>query len=125
MRVKNSNIYQIKSSPHMWHLGTVIDGMHEYVALVCLVGPKQGNVYIEELVATSIDFTSDTFGHLKFIDNELQAREVHLFFKEKGLLEIQERLEHMVWAGMLAEQGTVEAEEAKKLAETLNVPWTP
>lgn len=123
MKVKNSNIFQVPGSPHMWHLGTVIDGLHEYVALACLAGPKKGNVYIEELVNTSIDFKNDTFGHLKFIDNELQAREIHCFFQEKGLLEIAERLDHMVWAGMLDTQGSANREEAKKLARILNIDF--
>ena len=107
----------------MWHLGTVVDGLREYVALVCLQGPKKGKVYIEEAVATSVDFSKDIFGNLKFIDDNTVAQEVHAFFKRKGLLEIKERFEHMVWAGMLDTQETVEKQEGKKLAQLLGTPW--
>lgn len=86
--LKDTNIYPIKSNPHMLHLATVGYGLQEFVAMLCVYGPKANNLYIEELVVNSVDWSNDVFGNFKFIDDNNLANDIAAFLNQHQLISI-------------------------------------
>ena len=85
--VKDSNIYPMPGSAgQALHLATITHGLKEYVVFVYITGPAQGNTYIEEVVVTSVDFSSDVFAHCKFIEDDNLAYDLAKFVEEKQLI---------------------------------------
>lgn len=92
MIVKNTDIFPIPKNPHMLHLGTIGYGLREFVCLICIApGEHQGKTYIEEVVLNTVDWTSDVFANLKFIEDDNLAEDLARFAMEKKLLD-QERV---------------------------------
>ena len=92
MKVKNGDIFKFPPpNHHMIHLGTIEDGLREYVVLLCKDGSHQGKVYIEEVVLNTVDYTTDVFANCKFIEDDNLAQELANFAAEKGLTD-QERV---------------------------------
>ena len=87
-RLKNSNIFRMPGNSHMLHLGTIGEGMSEYIVMLCVGGSKSGNMYIEEAVLTSVDFSKDVFAHSKFIDDDELAHELAGFAEENKLTDM-------------------------------------
>lgn len=99
MKVKDSNIFPLPNNPHMLHLGTIMDGLHEYIVMVCIQGQYAGKCYIEEVVLTTIDFSKDVFANLKFISDDNLAFDLAKFAEEKGLTDVKRRLQEIVDRG--------------------------
>jgi len=93
MRLKliNSNIFKVPGNPHMIHLGTIKKGLQEFIVILCIGGPKKGQVYIEEVVLNTVDFSKDIFANCKFIADDNLAQELADFAQEKGILNIKEK----------------------------------
>jgi len=92
MKIKDSNIFPMPGNKHLIHLATVQDGNHEYVAMLRL---DTQQVYVEEVVLETVDFSKDVFANLKFIKDDKLAAELANFLNEKGVLDmkrIQEQL---------------------------------
>jgi hypothetical protein len=106
---------------HMWHLATVVDGLKTYVAMICLQGKKKGNVYIEELVTTTVDFTKDIYGNFRFIKDEIEALSVKSFLDSRKMLDAKDRFEQMIYSGMINPADQELQENIKDLAETLGL----
>jgi hypothetical protein len=105
MKVINSNLFVLPGNPHMLHLGTIQDGMREYIAMLCMRTPPEvamtgkdisGQVYIEEAVLESKDFSKDVYGHLKFIEDQNLANEIALFAGINGLLDIAAKMDELM-----------------------------
>lgn len=76
----------------MLHLGTIEDGFHEYIVMVCLKGPKSGQCYIEEVVLNTVDYSKDVFANCKFIEDDNLAFDLAKFAEMKGLTDIKKRV---------------------------------
>ena len=87
-RVKNSNIFKLPGNQHMLHLGTITKGFSEYIVMLCVGGTKSGNMYIEEAVLASIDFSKDVYANCKFIKDDELALALARFAEEKGLTDM-------------------------------------
>lgn len=87
--LKNSNIFPLPGNPHMLHLGTIGYGLREFIAMLCIAGPKAGNLYIEEVVLNTVDFTSDVFANCKFIDDDNLAADLAEYVDEQGLRDVK------------------------------------
>lgn len=93
-KVKNSNIFPMpgnEGNPNqLLHLGTIGYGMREFIVMACVSGPKRGNVYIEEAVLNTVDFSEDVFANLKFVEDDNLAFDLAKFAEEKGLTDMKE-----------------------------------
>lgn len=88
-QVKNSEIFPMPGgNSHMLHLGTISMGMREFCVMYCVRGPKFGNLYIEEVVLTSVDFDKDVYAHSKFIKDDALAYDLAKFAEEKGMTDM-------------------------------------
>lgn len=85
--VKDSNIFYLPNNTHMLHLATITYGLREFIVMICLRGPKKGNVYIEEVVLNSVNWTEDVFANCKFIADDNLANDLSEFANSKGLLD--------------------------------------
>lgn len=47
--------------------------------MLSVTGEKSGQMFIEEVVLTSVDFADDTYAHCKFIDDEALAQDLAHF----------------------------------------------
>lgn len=83
----DSNIFLLPNNPHLVHLGTIKAGFKEYIVMYCRKGPKEGRIYIEEVVLTSIDWTKDVYANLGFIKDDNLARDLAEFARARGLLD--------------------------------------
>ena len=101
MKVKDSNIFPLPNNSHMLHLGTIEDGFHEYIVMVCIAGPNNGKCYIEEVVLNTIDFSKDVFANLKFITDDNLAFDLAKFAEMKGLTDVKKRLAELKDSGKL------------------------
>jgi len=95
-KVKNTDLFLMPGNPHMLHLATVSYGLREFVAMVCLKGPKQGCCYIEEVVLNTVDFTTDVFANLKFIEDDELAFDLAKFLEDRQVLDIPKRIEEIM-----------------------------
>ena len=82
----------------MLHIGTIGYGLREFIAMLCIAGPKQGSFYIEEVVLNTVDFTNDVFANLKFIDDDNLAIDLAAFVEEKNLRDMSRIAERTLWA---------------------------
>lgn len=99
-KVKNSNIFELPSpNSHMVHLGTIGSGLREFIVLLCKQGEHRGKVYIEEVVLTTVDYTTDVFANCKFIEDDSLAEELAAFAAENRLTD------HETIMGQLVETG--------------------
>ena len=92
----NSDLFLLPNNPHMIHLGTISKGLQEYIVMLCIRGPKSGNVYIEETVLNTVDFSKDVFANLKYIQDEALVNDLAAFAREKGLLNIERVMERVL-----------------------------
>ena len=90
MKIKNSDIFQIPNNPHMIHLGTIEYGLREFLVMMCIApGEHQGKTYIEEVVLNTVDWTSDVFANLKFVEDDNLAEDLAKFAMDKKLLDTE------------------------------------
>jgi hypothetical protein len=83
--VKNYDIFKLPGNRHMLHLGTIGYGLREFVVMYCTGGEKAGNMYIEEAVLHSVDFSKDVYAGFKFIKDDNLARELAAYASEKNM----------------------------------------
>lgn len=95
-KVKDSNIFPMPGNPHMLHLATIMYGLREFVVMLWA---KAGKCYIEEVVINTVDWTSDVFANLKFIDDDNLAFDLAKFAEEKGLTDMKKRTEELIDQG--------------------------
>jgi len=95
MHIKNSNIYPLPGNPHMLHLATIEKGLQEFVVMACIRGPKRGNVYIEELVFNTVDWSKDIFANCKFVDDDALAHDLARFVDEKHITDMKKVFDHI------------------------------
>lgn len=100
LKLLNKNIFQIPGNPHMLCLGKIGKGLREFWCLLCIAGAHKGKCYIEEYVATSVDWKNDIFGNFKFIQDDEEAEELTRFAEMHKLTDIGERSGEMVESGM-------------------------
>lgn len=94
LSLKDTNIFPMPKNPQMLHLASVGYGLREFVAMLCVYDAnatcieddKAGNLYIEELVTTSVDFTKDVYGHFKFIEEDHLVEDIVDFLNERDIL---------------------------------------
>ena len=89
-------------NPQLLHLATVTDSFREFIAMVCVKGPETGNCYIEEAVLTTVDYSTDVFANLKFIQDDHLAEDLYDFLNNKGLLDITRRLNEVIAQGNIS-----------------------
>ena len=94
-QLSDSNIYPLPGNSHMLHLGTIKSGLREYLVMACIKGAKRGNVYIEEVVLTSVDWSKDIFANCKFIDDDHLVEDLARFAEEKGITNMPKVLERI------------------------------
>lgn len=88
-QLKNSNIFKMPGNKHMLHLATIGMGHREFIAMYCASGVKAGNVYIEEVVLVSSDFSKDVFAYSKFIEEDDLAHDLTRFAEEKKITDMK------------------------------------
>lgn len=91
-KLTDTNIYPLQNNQHMLHLGTISNGLHEYVVMLCINGEKKGKCYIEQLVYTSLDYSDDVTGHFKYIKDDNLAFDLTKFAEQHKLTDVSERL---------------------------------
>ena len=101
MRIKDSNLFLLPNNPHMLHLGTIQDGLREFIVMTCIRGEHKGKTYIEEVVLNTVDWTSDVFANLRFIQDDNLATDLAKFSEEKGLTDIGKRMNELGDTGRL------------------------
>lgn len=94
-KVRNSNLFLLPGNPHMLHLGTIEEGFREFIVMACLRGPKKGNIYIEEVVLNSVDWSDDVFAHSKFISDDALAEDLARFAEMSGLTDMKKVFERI------------------------------
>jgi hypothetical protein len=67
----------------------------------CVFGPQKGNLYIEELVHNTVDFTKDVYANFKFIEDDNFANDLANYAEEQGLLDIGMRMKEAIDTGVL------------------------
>lgn len=85
----------------MLHLATIGYGLREFIAMVCVKGPKANNCYIEEVVLESKDFDKDVWANCKFIQDDNLAFDLAKFAEEKGLVDMKRRTNELAATGRL------------------------
>jgi len=105
LRVKNSNMFLIPNNEHMLHLGTISKGLREFWIMLCVSCPciptcfrdcpRKNKCYIEEYVATSVDFGKDVFGHFKMIEDDEFAEELARFAEKHKLTDMVSRMSEL------------------------------
>jgi hypothetical protein len=86
MKVINSNKFPLPGPnyPRAEHLGTIKDGLREYVVFQILEGKMKGNVYIEEIRGVLLG--NNMAANLFFIEDDNLAMELENFARENGIL---------------------------------------
>jgi hypothetical protein len=92
-KIKNSEIFPMPGNPHLLHLGTIEYGLREFVVMLHIANQS---CYIEEVVLNNVDFSSDVFAGLKFIDDDSLANDLAKFAEEKGIIDIPKRIQELV-----------------------------
>jgi hypothetical protein len=100
-KVKDSNIFPMPGNNHLLHLGTITMGVREFVVMAAVSGSQKGKCYIEEVVLSTIDFSSDVFASCKFINDDNLAFDLAMFANEKGLTNIKKRYNELGDRGKL------------------------
>ncbi len=100
-KVKNSNLFKLPNNPHMLHLATISYGLREFIAMVCIQGPHFGKCYIEEVVLNTVDWKTDVFANLKFIDDDNLAFDLAKYCEDKGLTDMKKRMNELGDTGRL------------------------
>lgn len=67
--------------------------------MLCIRGPHTGKYYIEEVVLNTVDWTSDVFANLKFIEDDQLANDLAEFAEEKGLRDMRKITETLLAMG--------------------------
>jgi len=99
-KVKNSDIFKLPPpNSHMVHLGTIGDGLREFIVLLCKADEHRGKVYIEEVVLTTVDYTTDVFANCKFIEDDALANDLAAFAAMKGLTDHEKIMGQLVETG--------------------------
>jgi hypothetical protein len=99
-KITDDRVFKIPGNEHMLHLGTIKDGLHEYIVLQCIAGPKQGNTYIEEVVLNTVDWTTDVTANCQFIEDDNLVNDITEFAKDKKLLDVEEVMARMIHFGV-------------------------
>lgn len=86
--LKDTNIFPMDSNPHMLHIATVGYGLRDFVCMLCIMGSKANNLYIEELVPTTNSSVEDIYGNFKFIDDDDLATELAMFLAMHNITSI-------------------------------------
>ena len=80
----------------MLHCATISEGLREYVAMLCIRGPKKGQVYIEEAVLHSVDYSKDVYAGFKFIEDDNLANELAEFCRVNNLIDMKKIAETLI-----------------------------
>jgi len=67
--------------------------------MACVHGPQKGKTYIEEVVLNTVDWTSDVFANLKFIDDDNLAFDLAKYAEENGLTDMKKVAERLFSTG--------------------------
>jgi len=99
-KVKSSDIFKLPPpNQHMVHLGTIGSGLREFIVLLCVNGEHRGKVYIEEVVLTTVDYTTDVFANCKFIEDDALAEDLAAFAAENRLTDHERIMGQLVETG--------------------------
>lgn len=92
----NTDLFVLPGNPHMLHCATISEGLREYVAILCIRGPKKGNVYIEEAVLHSMDYSKDVYAGFKFIQEDKLAEELAEYCRVNNLIDMKKIAETLI-----------------------------
>lgn len=101
-QLKNSNLFLVPGNKHMLHLGTIGYGLREFIVMACIRGPQSGQVYIEEVVLNTVDFSQDVFANCKFIEDDNLAFDLAKYAEEQGITDVPKRLNELGETGRLS-----------------------
>jgi hypothetical protein len=73
--------------------------------MLCVADPPgstgfKGKCYIEEYVPTTVSFSEDIFGNLKFVEDDREAEDLVRFSEMHKLTDVAERANEMVECGL-------------------------
>jgi hypothetical protein len=85
----------------MLHLGTIEYGLREFIVMACIRGPRSGQVFIEEVVLNTVDFSNDVFANCKFIEDDNLAFDLAKFAEDKKLTDVKTRINELGDTGRL------------------------
>jgi hypothetical protein len=100
--LKNSNLFLVPGNQHMLHLGTIGYGLREFIVMACIRGSRSGQVYIEEVVLTNVNFSEDVFANCKFIEDDNLAFDLAKYAEEQGITDVRKRLNELGETGRLS-----------------------
>jgi hypothetical protein len=100
LKLLSKDPFIIPGNPHMLCLGKVGKSLREFWVLLCVAGPHKGKCYIEEYVATNIDFKNDIWGNFRFVADDEEAEELTRFAERHKLTDIAARSNELVERGM-------------------------
>lgn len=86
---------------HLLHLGTIGYGLREFVVML---NPARDNdpVYIEEVVLTNVDFSTDTYASCKYISDDNLHRDLAEYAMEQKLTDIKRVVNTLIDRGKLS-----------------------
>ncbi len=84
--IKDTNYFLLPGNSHMLHLATIGYGLREFVVMLSR-GTNQ--VYIEEVVLESKDFSKDVFANFKFIADDSLAEDLAAFAEEQKVIDMK------------------------------------
>jgi hypothetical protein len=83
----------------MLRLGIITKGLREFWVMLCISGGCKGKCYIEEYVPTTVSWSDDIFGNLKFIIDDREAEDLARFAEQHKLTDISARANEIMETG--------------------------
>ena len=98
-KLKSSDIFPIPLNKHMLHLGTIGYSLREFMVTACVRGPQRGQVYIEEVVLNTVNWTEDVFANLKFVSDDNLANDLAKYAEMNGLTDMKKVADRLISTG--------------------------
>jgi hypothetical protein len=93
MKVKDSNLFLLPGNPHILHIATISYGLREFIVML---DHTTQNMYIEEIVLESTDFSNDVWANMKFIDDDELAFDLAKFADDLKLIDMKRIQNYLV-----------------------------
>ena len=91
-KVKDSNLFLIPQNPHMLHVATISYGLREFIVML---DHTTQQMYIEEVVLETTDFSKDVWANMKFIDDDELAFDLAKFAEDQKLIDMKQIMNYL------------------------------
>lgn len=98
-KVKDTNLFRLPGNVHMVHIASIGMGLREFILMLDL---RTQQMYIEEVVLETKDFSKDVWANMKFIEDDSLAHDLAKFAEDKSLIDMK-RVNEYIMGGALRE----------------------